>query len=97
MERKGKVPMPVDVVITKKDGSKLGYTIPLQIMRGAKGADLDSINWNIAIDWPWTNTQYSLIIPLKSEEIISIEIDPSERMADIEKGNNSWNNPVHAK
>lgn len=97
LERKGKVPMPVDVVITKKDGSKLGYTIPLQIMRGAKGADLDSINWNIAIDWPWTNTQYSLIIPLKSEEIISIEIDPSERMADIEKGNNSWNNPVHAK
>lgn len=97
LERKGKVPMPVDLVITKKDGSKLGYTIPLQIMRGAKGADLDSINWNIAIDWPWTNTQYSLIIPLKSEEIISIEIDPSERMADIEKGNNSWNNPVHAK
>lgn len=97
LERKGKVPMPVDVVITKKDGSKLGYTIPLQIMRGAKGADLDSINWNIAIDWPWTNTQYSLIIPLKSEEIISIEIDPSERMADIEKGNNSWINPVHAK
>jgi hypothetical protein len=89
--------MPVDVVITKKDGSTLGYTIPLEMMRGAKGSDLDEMSWNISADWPWTNRQYSLVIPLKSEEIISIEIDPSERMADIEKENNRWNNPIYIK
>jgi hypothetical protein len=97
LERKGKIPMPVDVVITKKDGSTLGYTIPLEMMRGAKGSDLDEMSWNISADWPWTNRQYSLVIPLKSEEIISIEIDPSERMADIEKENNRWNNPIYIK
>jgi hypothetical protein len=97
LERVGKVPMPVDVVVTKKDGSKMGYTIPLQIMRGAKGNDFNAFNWTINKDWAWTNTQYSLIIPLKSDDIVSIEIDPSERMADLERTNNSWINPLHSK
>lgn len=97
LERKGKVPMPVDIVITKKDGTKMGYTIPLQIMRGAKGADLSSINWIVSPDWAWTNPQYSLNLPVKLEDILTIEIDPSERMADIERINNVWNNPANAK
>lgn len=97
LERKGKVPMPVDLVITKKDGTSMGYTIPLQIMRGAKGADLTDINWLISPDWAWTNTQYSMNLPFKIEEILSIEIDSSQRMADIERSNNIWNNPVNAK
>lgn len=97
LERKGKVPMPVDVVITKKDGTKVGYTIPLQIMRGAKGADLPGINWIVSSDWAWTNPQYSLNLPVKIEDVLTIEIDPSERMADIERINNVWNNPANAK
>lgn len=97
LERKGKVPMPVDLVITKKDGTTMGYTIPLQIMRGAKGADLTDINWLMSPDWAWTNTQYSMNLPIKLEDILSIEIDSSQRMADIERSNNIWNNPVNAK
>jgi aminopeptidase N len=97
LERKGKVPMPIDVVVTKKDGSKIGYTIPLQIMRGAKGADLSGINWRVSPDWAWTNPQYSLNLPIKLDDILNIEIDPSERMADIERLNNVWNNPTNAK
>ena len=97
LERKGKVPMPVDIVITKKDGTKMGYTIPLQIMRGAKGADLSGFNWIVSPDWAWTNPQYSLNLPVKLEDILSIVIDPSERMADIERINNVWNNPANAK
>ncbi len=97
LERKGKVPMPVDIVITKKDGTKMGYTIPLQIMRGAKGADLSGIDWIVSPDWAWTNPQYSLNLPLKLEDILSIVIDPSERMADCERINNVWNNPANAK
>jgi len=97
LERKGKVPMPVDIVITKKDGTKMGYTIPLQIMRGAKGADLPGINWIVSTDWAWTNPQYSLNLPIKLYDILNIEIDPSERMADIERINNVWNNPANAK
>ena len=97
LERKGKVPMPVDIVITKKDGTKIGYTIPLQIMRGAKGADLSGFNWIVSPDWAWTNPQYSLNLPVKLEDILTIAIDPSERMADIERINNVWNNSANAK
>jgi len=97
LERKGKVPMPVDIVITKKDGTKMGYTIPLQIMRGAKGADLSGFNWIVSPDWAWTNPQYSLNLPVKLEDILTIAIDPSERMADIERINNVWNNSANAK
>ena len=97
LERKGKVPMPVDIVITKKDGTIMGYTIPLQIMRGAKGADLSGFNWIVSPDWAWTNPQYSLNLPVKLEDILTIAIDPSERMADIERINNVWNNSANAK
>jgi hypothetical protein len=97
LERKGKVPMPIDVIVTKKDGSKIGYTIPLQIMRGAKGADLSGFNWIVSPDWAWTNPQYSLNLPIKLDDILNIEIDPSERMADIDRQNNVWNNPANAK
>jgi len=97
LERKGKVPMPIDVIVTKKDGSKIGYTIPLQIMRGAKGADLSGFNWIVSPDWAWTNPQYSLNLPINLDDILNIEIDPSERMADIDRQNNVWNNPANAK
>jgi hypothetical protein len=36
-------------------------------------------------------------LPVKLDDILTIEIDPSERMADIEKINNVWNNPANAK
>jgi hypothetical protein len=75
----------------------MGYTVPLQIMRGAKGPDLSDINWIVSPDWAWTNPQYSLNLPLKLEDILSIAIDPSERMADIERINNVWSNPNNAK
>jgi hypothetical protein len=38
-----------------------------------------------------------LNLPVKLDDILTIEIDPSERMADIEKINNVWNNPANAK
>jgi hypothetical protein len=38
-----------------------------------------------------------LNLPVKLEDILSIAIDPSERMADIERLNNVWNNPANAK
>jgi hypothetical protein len=75
----------------------MGYTIPLQIMRGAKGADLSGFNWIVSPDWAWTNPQYSLNLPVKLEDILTIAIDPSERMADIERINNVWNNSANAK
>ncbi len=89
LEKKGRMPMPIDVVVTDKKGKKTTYTIPLRIMRGEKTSDLgDEIK--VAEDWPWTNPAYELIIPMKYKRIAKVEIDPSIRMADVKRNNNTW-------
>jgi hypothetical protein len=38
--------------------------------------------------WPWVYPSYTLKINKKLSEIESLEIDPSQRMADIDRKNN---------
>jgi len=83
----GMMPMPVDLVVTESNGDKTYITIPLQMMRGAKKKDGD-ITYEVYPDWPWTNESYTLELPIKSKKIVSVEIDPSFRLADIDKERN---------
>lgn len=87
LERVGKMPMPLDIVVTLKDGSQKLYYIPLRIMRGEKANESDLERVQLS-DWPWTHPTYSFDLDVPSEEIKSVEIDPSERMADINRKNN---------
>jgi hypothetical protein len=89
LKKFGKVPMPVDVVITYKGGKKELINIPLDIMRGAKPAENQTISYRVAADWPWVNPSYELRLPVEASEIESVEIDPSARMADVNRNNNS--------
>ena len=89
LKRLGKMPMPVDVVITYKGGKKELINIPLDIMRGAKPAENQTIPYRVAADWPWVNPSYELRLPVEASEIESVEIDPSARMADVNRNNNS--------
>jgi hypothetical protein len=89
LKRLGKMPMPVDVVITYKGGKKELINIPLDIMRGAKPAENQNIPYRVAADWPWVNPSYELRLPVEASEIESVEIDPSARMADVNRNNNS--------
>ena len=91
LERIGKMPMPVDLVVTKKDGSQIMYYIPLGMMRGEK-ANESGMERKLMQDWFWTHPTYQLSIDIPMENISSIEIDPSERMADVNRDNNSWSN-----
>jgi hypothetical protein len=81
------MPMPVDLVITLRDDSKLYYTIPLDLMRGAKQQD-GALSWTVAPDWTWTHESYSLELPVKLNRIVSVEIDPSLRLVDANRENN---------
>lgn len=89
LERIGRMPMPVDVVVTLRDGSRHMYTIPMVIMRGHKAqpADFDG-SFTVAADWPWVETAYALDIDLAASQIASIEIDPAKGMADLDRSNN---------
>jgi len=88
LEKIGLNPMPIDVQVTYKDGSSEMFYIPLQIMRGEKPAQSD-MKRTVLEDWPWVEQYYLFEIDKNGEEISSITIDPSRRMADIELENNS--------
>ncbi len=85
----GTMPMPVDVYVTYKDGSSEVFYIPLVMMRGEKAGENNTPR-KVMADWPWTNPSYTLEIDRKLKDIVSIEIDPSQRMADFNAENNSW-------
>ena len=85
LEKIGEMPMPIEVMVILKDGSKKQYYIPLEMMRGEKKLSDDI---KIMSDWPWVNPFYEFEIPYPLSEIESIEIDDSQRMADIDRSNN---------
>lgn len=87
IERVGKMPMPLDVLITYKDGTKEMHYIPLDLMLGNKIAE-DKETRIIHNEWRWTHPKYKFNIERKLIEIKSIEIDPTHRMADMNRINN---------
>jgi hypothetical protein len=90
LQRIGLFPMPIDLYVTYQDGSTEVYNIPLQIMRGAKPQDADGVTWITAESWSWTHPTYILELSKGKNQITKIEIDPTERLADINRDNNIW-------
>ena len=88
LERLGLMPMPLDVVITYKDGTSESIYLPLTIMWGGKAPEKGLPKRVQTEAWPWTNPSKTVMIARKIEEVRSVEIDPSRRMADIHQENN---------
>jgi hypothetical protein len=88
LERKGKMFMPVDVVVTRFNGEKIMHHIPLGVMRGSKKENFDG-EYIVEDDWFWTNKSYTLTLDLPIRSIMKVEIDPSGRLADMDRENNS--------
>ena len=89
LKRIDPMPMPIDLVVTQNNGTKKSYYIPLGIMRGTKKSET-AMARQIAKDWHWTHPTYDLIIKINLNDIKSIEIDPSQRMADVDRSNNNY-------
>jgi hypothetical protein len=87
IKRVGKMPMPVEILMTFKDGTKELHYMPLNLMYGAKPAD-DATPRTVHEEWKWTHPTYTFETSRKVSEIKSIEIDPSQRMADVNRVNN---------
>jgi hypothetical protein len=84
----GAMPMPVDVKISFKDGSSEWHYVPMYLMFGEKPAEADQQNRKVYESWKWTHPTYQLNTGRKLTEIVSVEIDPSHRMADVDRRNN---------
>ncbi len=81
LERIGLMPMPIDLTVTYADGSTEDFYIPLQMMRGEKLTKATVIK-----DWAWAYPTYTFNT---SKTIKSVQLDPKEMMADINKDNNT--------
>ena len=88
LERVGKMPMPIELEVTFRDGRVQTHYIPLRIMRGQKAPESEESDWLISPDWPWTHPTYTVEFTGDIANIESIEIDPSQRLADIDRSNN---------
>jgi hypothetical protein len=89
LERIGLMPMPQEVLVTYSSGEQELFYIPLRIMRGEK-PDNGEYSRTTLDDWPWVFPTYLMVIPGSVDDIERIEIDPSQRMADINKANNTY-------
>lgn len=82
--------MPVDLMVTLQDGSRSIATIPLDVMRGEKKQEWPDLKLTTYPDWTWTHPTYLLKINTPLSGIKSLEVDPSKRMADVDRANNVY-------
>jgi len=88
--RPGHFPMPLDVVVTFKNGKQKMYNIPLYMMWGTKPAEIPDMPYEVVKPWGWTIPAYELTIDARFKDIVKVEIDPSQRMVDVNRDNNVW-------
>jgi len=88
IRRIGMMPMPVDLQLSFKDGTKELHYVPLNLMYGEKPVEDPTIPRKVYEAWKWTNESYVIETDKKLTDIVTVEIDPSFRMADIDRKNN---------
>lgn len=88
IKRIGKMPMPVDVMVNYKDGSQEIAYVPLYDMFGKKPIEDGSITRTDYEPWKWTHATYTVAVNRRLGEIKVIEIDSTQRMADVDRRNN---------
>ena len=87
INRIGKMPMPIEVQVIYDDLKSENYYIPLSIMRGEKYNSNDDII--LLKDWEWVNESYQIDLDIEEKKINKIILDPSGKMADVDKSNNT--------
>ena len=92
IQRLGKLPMPIEVLITYKDGTTELHYMPLDLMLGGKMAE-GAVNHIIHSAWQWVAPTYTFETSKPLSALKSIEIDPSYRMPDLNRSNNKLEIP----
>jgi hypothetical protein len=88
LERIGRMPMPVELMVKTRQGKEELHYVPMVMMHGSKKAEDGKAKRIEHPEWPWTNPTYTIELEMSVDQIESIEIDPSLRMADIDRSNN---------
>ena len=87
LKRIGGIGMPIDLVVSLNYGSQHHYYIPLTEMLAEKPNEHE-LSRTVLSDWSWAQQRYTFEVAHPLENIKTIAIDPSTRMADIDQRNN---------
>ena len=96
IERIGSMPMPLDILINYSNGDQEIQYIPISLMRGEKNNPY-RLPWTINDDWAWSMPEYLLILNRPKNEVVSVIIDPTGYMADINRLNNEYVKSLEVK
>jgi hypothetical protein len=84
----GLMPMPIDVRLTFKDSSTELHYVPLDLMFGSKPLEDSNSKRTNYPPWGWTHPTYIIETKRKLQDLKIAEIDPTQRMADVDRKNN---------
>ena len=90
LERKGRTPMPLDIMVEYVDGSKEFFYVPQTMMRWEKPNPYKDVKSTTLKDWGWAHQTFTFEIGKPKADIKSIVIDPSGLMADVNREDNSY-------
>jgi hypothetical protein len=90
LERIGRMPMPIDVLVEYTDGTKETFYIPLRMMSFEKQNPTPAITRTVLNDWAWAYPTFEFNIAKPKATIKKITIDPSGLMADVKQSNNVY-------
>lgn len=90
LQRIGRMPMPIDVLVEYTDGTKESFYIPLRMMSFEKENPNPAIKRTVLSDWAWANQSYEFSISKSKTTIRKVTIDPSGLMADVKQADNSY-------
>jgi hypothetical protein len=88
LQRIGQMPMPIDLQLTFKDGTTEMHYIPLNLMYGEKPNEDPKQKREVHEEWRWTHPTYIVEFKHRLTDLKIAEIDPSKRMADVDRKNN---------
>jgi hypothetical protein len=91
----GQIPMPIDLMVTFKDGTRHLAYIPQYQSFGNKPNEDSTVKRTVHEPWKWTHPTYTVELEGQLINVQLAEIDPSQRMADVNRNDNrleiSWN------
>lgn len=90
IERIGRTPMPIDLLVVYEDASTESFYIPNTLMRWEKENPYPEIQRTVLKGWGWAHPEYTLEWDTKGKKIKYLAIDPSDLMADVNKENNIY-------
>jgi hypothetical protein len=90
LERIGRMPMPLDLLVEYADGTMESFYIPLRMMSFKKENPNPALKRTVLGDWAWAYPTMEFMIAKPKSTIKKITIDPSGLMADIKKDNNVY-------